>query len=97
MAELTKAMIFKIVMAIVTRGASVPGSVMVAKGGVVPQGYPNDSYPALLTSGETVLPEKLTSAMFKGNDDWSGQVVFEIEGDRLVGILKKKSKQNSLY
>ena len=27
-----------------------------AAGGVVPPGYPNDSYHALLTSGETVTP-----------------------------------------
>ena len=27
-----------------------------ADGGVVPSGYPNDSYPAMLTSGETVTP-----------------------------------------
>jgi len=27
-----------------------------AEGGVVPSGYPNDSYPAMLTSGETVTP-----------------------------------------
>jgi len=29
-----------------------------AAGGVVPPGYPNDSYPAMLTSGETVIPPK---------------------------------------
>ena len=29
-----------------------------AQGGVVPPGYPNDSYPAMLTSGETVIPPK---------------------------------------
>jgi hypothetical protein len=27
-----------------------------AKGGVVPEGYPNDTYHAMLSSGETVLP-----------------------------------------
>ena len=29
-----------------------------ALGGIVPQGYPNDSYPAMLTSGEAVIPAK---------------------------------------
>ena len=29
-----------------------------AKGGVVPEGYPRDTYPALLSSGETVIPPK---------------------------------------
>jgi hypothetical protein len=27
-----------------------------ANGGIVPAGYPNDSYPAMLTSGEMVVP-----------------------------------------
>lgn len=31
-----------------------------AKGGVVPSGYPNDSYPAALTSGELVIPAETT-------------------------------------
>lgn len=34
-----------------------------AAGGLVPQGYPNDSFPALLTSGETVLPVWLTNLL----------------------------------
>jgi len=29
-----------------------------AKGGIIPPGYPNDSFPALLSSGETVLPKE---------------------------------------
>jgi len=32
--------------------------VKLAEGGIVPGGYPNDSYPAMLTSGETVVPAK---------------------------------------
>jgi len=65
------------------------------KGGIIPPGYPNDTYPALLTSGEAVIPldqmEKQT---------WSlegAEVRFEIEGDRLVGILKKQMKKKSIY
>jgi hypothetical protein len=27
-----------------------------ARGGIVPAGYPNDSYPAMLSSGEVVVP-----------------------------------------
>ena len=33
--------------------APLPG---LAEGGIIPPGYPNDSYPALLTSGERVTP-----------------------------------------
>jgi hypothetical protein len=67
-----------------------------AKGGIIPSGYPNDTYPALLSSGEAVLPTSLMNKLGK-NKPFEGEVRFEIEGDRLVGILKKKSKQNSLY
>jgi len=35
--------------------------------------------------------------MFKSDDDWSGQVVFEIGQDKLVGILQKAVKKNSIY
>jgi len=31
-------------------------TVKMAEGGIIPPGYPNDTYPALLTSGETVVP-----------------------------------------
>lgn len=32
------------------------GGTELATGGVIPPGYPNDTYPAMLTSGETVIP-----------------------------------------
>lgn len=32
------------------------GGTGLASGGVIPPGYPNDTYPAMLTSGETVIP-----------------------------------------
>jgi TP901 family phage tail tape measure protein len=39
------------------RGGSVPfDPVYMAKGGIVPPGFPNDTYPAWLSSGEIVLP-----------------------------------------
>jgi tape measure domain-containing protein len=38
--------------------AGFGGGVPMAQGGIVPSGFPNDSYPAMLTSGETVTPPK---------------------------------------
>lgn len=37
-----------------------------ASGGVIPSGYPNDTYPALLSSGETVIPPKKLGSMGGG-------------------------------
>jgi hypothetical protein len=34
-----------------------------AEGGVVPQGFPNDTYPAALTSGEAVVPNNLVDRL----------------------------------
>lgn len=45
-----------------------------AKGGMVPDGYPNDTYPALLTSGEMVIPRtdvQRLSSFLDGQDTGS--------------------------
>jgi len=69
-----------------------------AEGGVVPKGFPNDTYPALLTSGETVIPKGLSLDNFRiQKDNRESEVVFKIEGEALVGILKKKAKKSNIY
>jgi hypothetical protein len=62
-------------------------------GGVVPPGYPNDTYPALLTSGEAVIPAKQLAPTTIG----SGEVIFRIDGYELVGILKKQMSLEQNY
>ena len=42
-----------IIQAVAIAAAPLPG---LAEGGIIPPGYPNDSYPAMLTSGERVTP-----------------------------------------
>ena len=42
-------------------GSIVPG--LLADGGVIPAGFPNDSYPALMTSGEMVLNKEQQNAI----------------------------------
>ena len=56
-------------------------------GGVIPPGYPNDTYPAFLSSGETVLPAWYTGllANYKQQPAWEGDVVKAVDtiGQRL--------------
>jgi hypothetical protein len=58
-------------------------------GGIVPGGFPNDTYPAMLSSGETVVPKpkKLGSGM--GGDVNVRGVIF---GDSLI-IVNQRSNQ----
>jgi len=65
-----------------------------AQGGIIPAGYPNDTYPAMLSSHEAVIPlDKLNR-----RDDYEFEpVTFEIAGDRLEGILRKRMKKTSTY
>jgi len=56
-------------------------------GGTVPPGYPNDSYPALLTSGEKVIPPEGL------NESKDGTVEFIIRDDVLYGILKRRDRK----
>lgn len=46
------------------RNVAKINSVGMATGGIVPSGYPNDSYPARLTSGEMVIPPHSLSSVF---------------------------------
>lgn len=69
-----------------------------AQGGTVPSGFPNDSFPAMLTSGETVVPAFDSARMFgKGVNQGQQQVVFEIEGRKLVGVLQNMGKLQHSY
>jgi prefoldin subunit 5 len=43
-------------------GSIIPG--VLATGGVVPKGYPDDKYPAMLTSNEVVVPAQTTPNLF---------------------------------
>jgi TP901 family phage tail tape measure protein len=55
-----------------------------AMGGIVPSGFPNDTYPALLTSGEMVIPapHSLPSAMMGKN--MSQQVIYVTLDGRVI-------------
>jgi TP901 family phage tail tape measure protein len=59
-------------------------------GGVVPPGYPNDTYPALLTSGEKVIPAG-GSAM--QNTHITVNVEGGVEGENLYWIVKEVERK----
>lgn len=56
-----------------------------AQGGIVPPGYPNDSYPALLSSNEAVIPlDRLGSMLQGGGGSFPAYLpAFELRGDVL--------------
>lgn len=88
------AMVGAVTAAIISLVGAARGAKM-AKGGIVPGGYPNDTFSALLTSGEAVIPlDRIEKQSLSLGD---AEVRFEIEGDRLVGILKKQMKKTSIY
>jgi hypothetical protein len=79
--------------AVVAALATIPG---MANGGIVPGGYPNDTYPALLTSGERVVPPGKLDNLQSNTSGISGDVRFRIEGYDLVGIIQKQTKKNKI-
>jgi hypothetical protein len=67
---------------------------LMAEGGIVPGGYPNDSYPALLTSGERVVPPDKLDSM-GGARELRGK--FRIEGSDLVYIIDREQQRRNRY
>lgn len=67
-----------------------------AEGGIVPPGYPGDTYPALLTSGETVLPPKDLNTLMNSVGN-GGPLTGEIRlnGNDLVVALERFSNNRS--
>jgi tape measure domain-containing protein len=71
----------------------IPG---LAQGGIVPPGFPNDTFPARLTSGEAVIPlERLENMMNSGstNTNISGEVVVN-GSDLLIALTNAENDRN---
>lgn len=79
-------------MAVSLFGALVP-AVMMARGGIVPQGFPNDTYHAMLSSGETVLPKPIPLA----GANMMGELSAKIRGEDLYIILNKTTSKHNRY
>jgi len=72
-------------------GDMLKGFVGMASGGIVPPGYPNDSYPALLSSGETVIPKSPKTL----NTGGTRRLVAEVSGDELKFILDEANRKHN--
>ena len=72
-------------------GSSFAGIVGLAQGGIVPSGYPNDTYLARLSSGEAVIPLNRLNSML---DMGGGQMVADtvIRGEDIVLSYNRASK-----
>jgi hypothetical protein len=88
--------------ALVAAGAALKGIAQqsvkpqgMAEGGVVPSGFPGDTYPARLTSGEMVIPPHKLDSVMGGR-----QVVVletQVRGEDIYFIQKKISSKHDRY
>ena len=66
------------------------------KGGIVPGGFPNDTYPAMLSSGEKVIPDAIPLSSLKSNNssnnkhDVSGTITVNVNGADVSPELKNQ-------
>jgi hypothetical protein len=62
-----------------------------AEGGIVPRGFPNDTYPALLTSGEMVVPRPQALPAMGGAVEVFGE--FRVRGSDLVTAISNTNSR----
>lgn len=66
-----------------------PQGQKMAEGGIVPDGFNNDTYPALLSSGEMVVPKAHSLPDFSGASNVNVSGEFRVRGTDLVVVLEK--------
>jgi hypothetical protein len=67
-------------------------------GGIIPPGYPNDTFTAQLSSNEAVIPlEKLPQLMGMTMNGRKQEVVFTIEGRVMKGIMQDANSVSKAY
>ena len=72
-------------------GGALFGGAKMAEGGVVPRGFPNDTYPALLTSGEMVVPKPHALPSMSGAVEVFGE--FRVRGSDLVTAISNTNNR----
>jgi TP901 family phage tail tape measure protein len=76
----------------------INSAAQMASGGTIPQGFPNDSYPAMLSSGETVLPEGLNLGnLSMGDSTFPKEVLIRFENGSLQGYMNYQSRKSNSY
>ena len=87
------------IISMATRGKNqAVGAAKMAEGGIVPSGYNNDTFPAMLSSHEAVIPlKRLPQLMGISQNEGNREVVFRIDGKQLVGVLTKQSKTYNAF
>ncbi|MFA5935002.1 MAG: phage tail tape measure protein [Candidatus Paceibacterota bacterium] len=70
-----------------------------AMGGIVPSGYNNDTYPALLSSGETVIPARPNALpnFMGGRQTEFRQIRLNVKGRDLEYIFQEQEKLQNAY
>jgi hypothetical protein len=78
--------------ALVAAGTAFKGmAAKMAEGGIVPSGFPNDTYPALLTSGEMVVPKPHALPSMGGAVEVFGE--FRVRGSDLVTAISNTNNR----
>jgi hypothetical protein len=72
-------------------GGALFGGAKMATGGIVPRGFPNDTYPALLTSGEMVVPKPHALPSMGGAVEVFGE--FRVRGSDLVTAISNTNNR----
>lgn len=70
------------------------GIARMAKGGIVPKGYPRDSYPARLTSGEKVLPPQKLGHLESAKTNIHITLDGEIKNRDLALVIRRIQEMN---
>lgn len=60
-----------------------------ANGGVVPPGYPNDSYPAMLSSNEIVVPPRKLAGLTTGGGSFTVDIRGKMKGSDIVFEMER--------
>lgn len=69
------------------------GGVGLAEGGIVPPGFPNDSFPARLTSNEAVIPLDRINSIVGQLNGMGGTLQTAVSGNDLLFILNRAERR----